>query len=737
MNIRIENIARGIIAYRIYILILIIIITAASLSQLIKIKVYNGLDIWIEKSSAEYSDYIRFIKEFGNDESIILLYHSDSLSTNSHLKLNYQITDSLEAIDGVKDVISLATVKIPSKSVAGPAMINLLPKSMSNPARLQERLLHYRTYKDFLISNDFKTTSFIIIPDSTTERSELLDRVNRFAAKLQNSERDYVIFGSIPLKESLRILSGAESKKFLLITFALLLIYIYLLLKRLIESLLPLIIALITICWTLGLMAAAGVSFNVVMSSLPLILLVISIANSIHFISGQIMAHEEYNNKTESIVYNFVNKYKKCLFSSLTTAIALFSFTFSDIIPLRNYGLFSSFGVLLSFFLTFSILPVIYSYSKINERITVFGSKPVFKNINYANSLNANKKTIYFVSVLIFIVSIIGITKLRVNTDQVTYFKKNHQIRIANDKASKWFSGVVPLELVFDLDTSIYMLPESYFSRLYDFEERLPEIPQIKSWQSVVTILDDYGMVKNKRLSISGFTGQNSRNSAGLLSHFVSGDGKSIRTTIRTSWINDKEEIDLMRRIGVILEESLHGSGIKFHFTGIVPVFAHLSNRLVESQIKSSLFTFIAIICMFLILYRNVRVVIVCLIPNIIPVVTTLGLMGFLKIPLDVATVLIASVSFGIAVDDTIHFVSTYQEYMLGNNIYKSIDKTLSSIGKALIATSLLLIGGFIIMIFSSYRPLAFMGVFISVNVFLALICDLVVLPSILLYGKK
>jgi hypothetical protein len=127
----------------------------------------------------------------------------------------------------------------------------------------------------------------------------------------------------------------------------------------------------------------------------------------------------------------------------------------------------------------------------------------------------------------------------------------------------------------------------------------------------------------------------------------------------------------------------------------------------------------------------------VCLIPNIIPVAATLGIMGFLKIPLDVATVLIASVSFGIAVDDTIHFVCTNKEFMLENDIYKSIDKTFSSIGKALIATSLLLVAGFIIMIFSSYRPLAFMGVFISVNVLLALICDLIVLPAILLYGKK
>lgn len=736
MKIKLENIVRFIIRNRIYILILILLITAASLTQLKKLRVHNDLTIWIDRSSDEYSGYSDFIKDFGNDESIILLYHSDSLSTNSHLRLNYQITDSLKAIRNVKNVISLSTIKIPSSSIVGPAMVSLLPKATNHPEKLKDRVLNYKTCTDFIVSGDFKTTSFTIFPDSAAVRSDVLARIKEIAGNMSGSNGEFVIYGIVPLKEELFKLSGTQSKTFLLITIILLMLINYLLFRRLKESFLPVFMALLSICWTLGLMSAFGISLNIVMSVLPLILLVISIANTIHFISGQIVAYEKLNNKTEAVVYNFCNIFVKCFYSSFTTAIALFAFTITDIIPLKHFGLFASIGVMLSFILTFVFLPVFYSYSEIKSGKSVFSSIPLFKKNNYAEIIRANMQRIYLVSLIIFILSVTGIAKLRVNTDQVTYFKKNHPVRIASAKAEKWFSGIIPFELVFNLDTSILKSPETYFQKFYLFEERLAEMPEIKSWQSVITILDDYGMIKNKSLSLPGGTRQVIDRSASLLSHFVSEDGKSIRATIKTSWINDKEEIKLISKIESVLEEVFRGSSVKFHFTGSVPVFAHLSSRLVNSQVRSFIFTFMFIFCVFLILYKKIRIVLLCLIPNILPVACTIGIMGFLKIPLDVATVLIASVSFGIAVDDTIHFVSTYKENLHGNDKITAVNNTFSAIGKPIIATSLLLIGGFIVMVFSSYRPIAFMGVFISANVLLALLYDILLLPSLLLYER-
>jgi len=732
----VRYIAGSIIRNRVYILIGLIVITVASLTQLVKLRVYNELDIWIEKTSDEYTNYKNFVRVFGNDESLMLLYHSDTLITNSQLSLIYHITDSLKTVGGVKDVISLASVKVPSSSLAGPALLPLIPKATTHPERLKDRLKRYRTYNDFLFSGDFRATSFSIIPDSDADRAGLLQEVTNMAERLLTAGGEYVIYGIIPLKESLSVLSARESKRFLTAACILLALSGYLLFRRLKEAVLSLMIALITICWTLGMMSALGISFNVVLSVLPIILLVISIANTIHFITGQLAADAECTDRVESIITNFSIRFNKCLFSSLTTAAALFAFALSDIGPLKHFGLFSSFGVLLSFMLTFTILPIIYSFSERSTENTVFSGGMLLRSMRYAQTLLSIRKSVYIISLLVLIISLAGISRVKVNTEQITYFRRDHPVRVAHEQAERWFSGVVPLEIIFNLDSSIYISPNHYISQLILFEESLSGIPEIKSWQSIVSILNDYGMIKGDRISLSGQNGRAYYASDGLFSHFVSADGKSLRTTLKTSWLNDKEQLALIGSLESIMEDIFSESGVAFYFTGTVPVFARFSSRLAMSQIRSLLFTFIVIFGMFVILYRNIRLALLCLVPNIIPVAFTLGIMGFLAIPLDVATILIASVSLGIAVDDTIHFVSTYREFLSGNARCKAIDSTFVHIGRPLITTSLLITGGFIIMIFSSYRPIAFMGLFISLNVILALISDLIVLPSILLYGR-
>ncbi|MBE0676845.1 MAG: MMPL family transporter [Bacteroidales bacterium] len=480
MKFPVENIARWIIARRIFVLIVVFTVTVLSIIEAGNIRINNNLEIWLERSSEEYSNYLDFTDDFGNDESIILLYHSDSLATNSHLKLNWLFTDSLRNISGVGNVISLATIKVPSSSLSGPSVLPMLPKSMSNPGRLKERLMRYRTYIDFLFSADFKTTSFVIIPDSVASRPAIIEKIESLANRYLHPAGEYVLFGVVPLKESLRTLSVNESGKFLAVTIFLLFFLSLLLFRRILLALLPLLIAILTIVWILGLMVATGTEMNIVTSILPIILVVISIANSIHFITGQIVSDRVISNRTQSVIHNFLSKYKKCFFSSVTTSVALFAFVFSDIIPLRQFGLFASIGVLLSFILTFAILPVIFSY---------FGSKADISHVptklagsaRFAELINGNRKAIFFTSAFLLVFAVTGITRIDVNTEQVTYFRKNHKIRIASEKASEWFAGVLPFELVFEMDTSFFLSPGDNIGRMIEFENKLGGMASVKS----------------------------------------------------------------------------------------------------------------------------------------------------------------------------------------------------------------------------------------------------------------
>ncbi|MBE0676844.1 MAG: MMPL family transporter [Bacteroidales bacterium] len=249
--------------------------------------------------------------------------------------------------------------------------------------------------------------------------------------------------------------------------------------------------------------------------------------------------------------------------------------------------------------------------------------------------------------------------------------------------------------------------------------------------------MNDYGITGSGTTPLGSYSSLDTGRGRELMSYFVSEDGMNIRTTIRTALLNDREEIILLDEIEAIFRDSFNGTGVKLYVTGMATVFAHLSSRLVESQVRSFSFTFIVIFFMFLLLFRSIRMAMICMLPNILPVLCTLGIMGIANIQLDVATILIATVSFGIAVDDTIHFAVTYKEFLIGSDKMGAVNNTLVSVGRPLVITSLLLTVGFLSMIFSSYRPIVFMGLFLSLNIILALLCDLILLPAILFYGTK
>jgi uncharacterized protein len=735
MSLHQEHIARVIIRHRWVVLAFLVLTTVAGVLQLRKLSANNELDIWLDSSSDEYANYKNFTDHFGKDETIILLFHSDSLSTNRHLQLNYLLTDSLRTISGVKNVISMAGMQVPTGMLIGPASVPLLPKSVSNPGSIRDRLMRYTSFEGFLFSDDFKTTSFTVIPDSFSDRREIIARVYSLAERCLMGQGEYVVLGVTPFKESLNALSFRESKRFLLVSGLLILLISYAFFRRIREACLPLLIATVTICWVLGLMAVTGSRFNVVMSAMPLVLLVVVIANAIHFISGQISISAVYADTREAVVQNFSNKFYKCLYSSLTTAVAFLSFTLSNILPLKQFGLLCALGVMLSFALCFLFLTVIYSFTAVSFHKTGQDFSFIPKRAGLSGFVERNKRTVFAVCVMVFLVSVSGMTRLHVNTDQISYFRKNHPIRLATEKAERWLSGVMPFELLAQSDTSLFESPGFFLSTMRRYELALEEIPAIRSRQSLVTLLDDFGRAGGSG-SLQSLLLQPSMVEKTGLSHFVSADGKLVRATVKTPWLGDKESLALMQQMEQLLEETFQGSGMRFYFTGASVVFARMGDRLVSSQVRSFSFTFLVIFGLFLLLYRDVRIALLCLIPNVLPVAATLGLMGLLNIPLDVSTVLVASVSFGIAVDDTIHFVGTYQDFRKTSDVRTSIDSAFLAVGNPLIMNTLLFAGGFFVMVFSDYRPMAFLGVFVSVNVILALISDLVVLPAILLLRK-
>jgi uncharacterized protein len=709
----------------------LVLITLLSLWQIRHLEVNNDLEIWIGSSGEEYQVYQNFIHNFGHDETIILVLRTDSLFTREMLELNRTLTDTLQTIAGIERVLSLASVSIPIITPTGQHEIPLIPKTVSDPERVRKRVFKYESFQDYLISADGKTTTFTLILDSLQGVEEILAAALDISVSMVQGRAELIPFGIVPMKAEINRLSTTESSVFLLIAIVVMILLNRVIFGRIREALLPVAIAVITILWTLALMATLGVTLNILLSSMPLILLVLSIALVVHFISAMHQQARDDCHGPEALNQVFRKIFRNCLFSALTTAAALGVFAFSAITPLRHFGIFASIGVLIAFGITFTLLPLIYAKSPIHPKKSR-KSHWLNKRYHRLNSLVQNHASkILLFSLLLLGISISGITRLKYNTDQETYLKEHHPVRVNNQKVGDWFDGYVPMELVFQLRESFFTKPNQHLELFEEVETLLDSIPEIRSWQSPLQLFHDF-MLDNKSFFNVSFIDSTILDQHPMLSRFLSADGRMLRITIKTRWMSDNEILALMHRVQAEMDVVFQQGEADFYFTGAMPIFALMGKRLVDSQIISIAGAFLLIMGAFLLLYRNLGWGLLCLIPNLLPVAGTLGLMGFLNIPVDVVTVLITAVSFGIAIDDTIHFVSHYRDALQSGDPSTAILSAYRQVAKPLIITTLLLICGFLMLVFSSYKPLVFLGVFISLNMLLALVYDLVVLPAVM-----
>jgi uncharacterized protein len=732
---RIASVPSFLIRHRIVVWVIFLALTLLSIMQLPKLQVNNDIEIWVGKSGEEYNAYNEFTDQFGHDETIILMLHSDSLFTTPLLGLNYRLTDSLAAVNGVRSVISLASVVVPTQSLMGTEMVPLIPKTTGRPAKIQERVLRYSMFRDHLVSSDGKTTALTIVLDSVAEMEQVYDLVQDVAHRVIRDEVEHLFFGIVPMKAEINRLSTTESATYMIVAVVVMLLLNYLFFRRIRLAIVPIVIALITITWTLALMAVAGITINIVMSAMPLILLVVSIAFAIHFLSAMVRVSADGLLLKEAVAEVFKRTFRNCLFSAVTTAIALAVFVTSGITPLIHFGIFASAGVMIAFVITFVMLPVLYGSVSFKYRTTANIQSLDRRFSVLSRWIYGNKKWIYIGSMVMLILSLAGISRLGVNTDQETYLKKSNPVRINNQRVGEWFGGIIPMELLFHVHEGIFADPGLYMKRFQEVEEVLSRIPEIKSWQSPMMMLED--IRADHPFFDPGMIDSSMVKGNEMLSNFISDDGKSIRITIKTAWMSDNEILALMEKIEQEMELLFQDSGVNSYFTGAMPIFALMGKRLVDSQVRSVLFAFVLIFLAFLMLYGDIRWALLALIPNVLPVAGTLGLMGFLNIPIDVATVLITAVSFGIAIDDTIHFTGTFRAALPGLSRFQAVERTFFRVGSPLVATSTLLICGFLMLAMSSYRPIIFLGVFISLNIFLALFYDLILLPAILMFQKE
>ena len=527
----------------------------------------------------------------------------------------------------------------------------------------------------------------------------------------------------------------------------------------------PLLSCFFAVLIMVGFLGLVGWKVTVISSNFIALMLILTMAMNIHMSVRYLQFKKENPNSSnnEAILWTAGKMFWPILYTVLTTICAFLSLIFSGIKPIIDFGWMMTVGLLVSLSITFTLLPAILNVlSKKNisyrddekSKITTFLSRVSQKNT----------KTIFTSAVIVILVSLVGITKLEVENSFINYFDKKTEIykgmKLIDDK----LGGTTPLDVIIkfpeqentekadddfdswdddDQDDEKYWFTRNKIDKItqvHDYLDSLDSVGKVISFASMVRVAEDLNDGKKLQGLEMGvlYTKIPESIKKEIINPYISIKNDEARISLRI--LDSREELrrnDLIQKINYDLENKLGLNKDEFKLAGVLILFNNLLQSLFKSQILTLGVVMAGITLMFLVLFRNITLSLIGVVPNFMAAFLILGIIGLLGIPLDMMTITIAAITIGIAVDNSIHYIYRFKEEFKNiNNYNKTLEKCHDTVGVAILNTSITIVFGFSILVLSNFIPTIYFGVFTGIAMLLAMLSVLTLLPKLILIVK-
>jgi len=502
--------------------------------------------------------------------------------------------------------------------------------------------------------------------------------------------------------------------------------------------------------WTLGILGALNYEITVLTALIPPLIIVIGIPNCIFLINKYQREVKLHGNKVKSLQRVITKIGNATLMTNVTTASGFATFIFTESTLLKEFGIVASLSILSIFILCLLIIPIIYSFLPFpkDRHLEHLNKRWIGGFVNWIERMVKQKRiAIYTTALILLIASIIGIYQIKISGSLIEDMPKKTEffedIRFFENE----FNGIMPLEFMIDTKRKQGVMKLSTLKRMDELQELIHEIPELSKPISVVDLVkyskqayyngntDFYQLPTSQENSFILSYAKNSTSDVDLLKNFVDSTGQYARIT---TFMKDVGT-DKMERI----EETILAKTDKLFpkdrytvtMTGKAIVFQKGTTYLVKNLVISLSLAILLIALFMAYMFRSGRMIIVSLIPNLIPLLVTAGLMGYLGVPIKPSTILVFSIAFGISVDDTIHFLAKYRQELQANNwkIKVSVYGALRETGVSMFYTSIVLFFGFSVFTISSFGGTVALGALVSITLLFAMLSNLLLLPSLLL----
>ncbi len=740
--------------HRIACLVLVVLLTIGSGFFLPDLRMEDDERTWFSERDPLLVTYNEFKENFMGGDFAFIAYESDSILSRMELEYCAHLSKSFEDVPYVMKITSLTSAEdivATSEGMEVRTLVDVRTMNEEEKRAVWERIERNPFYEGNLISHDHRIVGIVLslyIPEKDeTAHSDVSKEIASAIRKVletekQRSGRVFFLGGTVINDAEIGSMMERDIAKFFPLSLLLVSIVLIVLYRRFNSFFFPLLTVLIALVWTLGLMGMLKLPITPVSTSLFALITVIGIADSVHLISHYRLELPQQKNKRDALLRTYQRAGLPCLFTSVTTAIGFGSLSISTIPAIRNLGCFAGFGIMSAFLLSMFLVPfgllVSRSVPRAAKRKEHAGVVRILEGIA---TFNTRFPFIVLIAGLIIILGmVVGIWKIRVEGSMLDYLRHDSVLRKDAQFLDSRLSGVSSTEIIIRGDVDLFKEPE-VLMKIAQFQKSMEHYGKVTLSYSIV----DYIKLINRAVNdgneaFYSIPPSRAAVAQNLLLYEISGgeeiedyvtiDYDMARISLRTQQMDEAERNDLIQKAQQLTDELF--AAYDAEVTGMDNLVHMVTERIVATQAKSLGIAFIIIIGLMVLLF-GIRGGVVSIVPNVFPVVFVLGLMGFGGFHLNVATSIIASIAIGIVVDDTIHFFSHFRyEFGVLGDRKKAMRAALRKVGKALMATSVVLILGFSIFLISASKILVDFGMLSCAAIFVALLGDLFIGPVLL-----
>ena len=682
----------------------------------------------------------------GNDMGMIVLETNDIFGAEVLERIRV-ITDSVRFTQGVSSVTSLTNILDIKSSEWGIEIGKLvdeydLPTTREELDSLKAYVLSKEMYKGAIVSDDTTATAILFTLQPDADNQAVAKEIKSKVEKLDIPEKLY--FGGLPMMmDEINNLIISDIVRLIPIIFIVLLVILWLSFRSFRDALLPLLTAGISVIWTLGIMSVTGYELTIISNIIPVVLLAVGSAYTIHVLNS--VSHTLNHDKREAVIKAMGYVTIPVILAALTTSIGFISFVFgSYLLMIKDFGIFTAAGTLIALLLSLTFVPAfIFVFSKnspkkqvdneekktfLTHKILLPLSRLLFKHPKY--TLGA--------WVLLLLVFIIGIFQIETSVNMADYFKRDNPTRVAEEMMQEKFGGSLPIFVVFKGD----MQSPEVLQMMIKTEKFLKDDPNVSVAQSVADLIEQMNdaMGEGRRIPDDKakieqlwflLEGQE------VMPQLVNDDLTKGVIQSKFASVDSKDIEAFTEKMDRFMAENSNGN-CQIELTGMPSVYVKLNSSLINSQYNSLLIAVIMVVLIVGAILESFLKGIYAAIPVIATIVVLFGFMGVTGIPLDIATVLVASIALGIGIDYAIHVITGFNHYLAENgDAEKSIEGVILSSGKAIVINVFSVSAGFLVLLFSQIVPLQNFGLLVAISMVGSGFGALTLLPAILILVNR